>query len=269
MSESPRVPEAVPSLSTPGQAPPGQVDINDLAQQERTRMLAFERVMVLPGSTYRDSSTIIIVPSRDRSFDVQVIQSWEGLISPMNQKRAKLYAIGDEVGIAYNNMISYILSDPELSKWKYVMTLEADNLPPPDAHIRLLESIEAGRFDAVSGLYFTKGDVNMPMAYGDPRTYANTGQLTFEPLDITHALSSGGLVEVNGIACGCSLYRMDLFREISAPWFVTVSDVVDGQPMGFTQDLSFCSRARRMGKRFGVDMRVKVGHLDLNTRIVY
>jgi hypothetical protein len=75
---------------------------------------------------------------------------------------------------------------------------------------------------------------------------------------------------VCGIAMGCALWRMDLFRDIPPPWFVTVADVVPGKGIqGFTQDLFFCQKAVLAGKRFAVDMRVKVGHLDINTGHVY
>lgn len=253
---------------------PQMVDVGEVAAKERLPVaaggLGFERVDIIPGSTYRDNSTVVVVPLRDRMVDFRVIQSWEGLIGPMNGKKAKIYAYGDEVGIAYNNMISNILANPELSKWKYVLTLESDNLPPPDAHIRLLESIEIGKYDAVSGLYFTKGPVNMPMAYGDPAEFNKTGVLDFRPRSVADAIKAGQLMEVNGIAMGCSLYRMELFRQIPHPWFVSVSDMVEGKgAMGFTQDLFFCEKARRIGKRFAVDMRVKVGHLDFTSGIVY
>jgi hypothetical protein len=232
--------------------------------------MGFDRIEKISGSTFRDSSTIIIVPERSEKIHWRIVQSWQNLIAPMNQKRAFFYVIGDEVGKAYTNTIQTILANPELSKWKYILTLESDNIQPPDAHIRLLESIEEFGLDAVSGLYFTKGEINMPMAYGDPDKYRQTGVLDFPPLDIARALAGGKVVEVNGIAMGCSLYRMDLFRQIEAPWFVTVADIVEGKGVqGFTQDLYFCEKAKRAGKRFGVDTRVKVGHLDLNTGIVY
>ena len=37
-----------------------------------------------------------------------------------------------------------------------MLTLEDDNLPPPDGLLRLYESIEAGPYDAVGGLYWTR-----------------------------------------------------------------------------------------------------------------
>lgn len=232
--------------------------------------LGFQRTKVVFGDTCRDLSTVIIIPSRDRLFHHRVVSSWQGLIAPMNQARANIFCIGHEVGVAYNQMIEMILAHPVMSKWKYVLTLESDNLPPPDAHIRLLETIEAGKWDAVSGLYFTKGDINQPMCYGDPEVYRQTGHLAFEPRPVGLALQNGHVLECNGIAMGCSLYRMQLFREVPPPWFVTVSDVIEGKgPIGFTQDLYFCERAKRMGKRFAVDMRVRVGHLDVVNGIEY
>jgi len=231
--------------------------------------LGFDRVELHQGATYKDASTVVIVPTRG-TVHYKVISAWQGLISPMNQKRAFLFVSGDEVGKAYNHLLEKVLAHPELGKWKYVLTLEDDNLPPPDAHIRLLETLDAHpQIDAVSGIYFTKGELNMPMAYGNPERYRRTGVLDFTPLDIREALRAGQVMEVNGIAMGCALWRMDLFRQISAPWFVTVADMVNGAPQGFTQDLYFCKRAKEAGKNFAVDMRVKVGHLDINTGIVY
>lgn len=250
-------------------APPGDVTVDQAVELLKAPGLGFERVQHIPGSTYKNSSTVIIIPSA-RPVPHKVIQSWLGLLAPMNQKRAILFTTGNEVGAGYNAMIAEILKNPELQKWKYVMTLEDDNIPPPDAHIRLLESIEWGNYDAVSGLYFTKGEHNMPMAYGDPAEFARTGVLDFKPRDVRTALASGQIMPVNGIAMGCGLWKMDLFREFAPPWYVTVNDVVEGKgAQCFTQDLWFCERAVRAGKRFAVDMRVKVGHMDPATGIIY
>jgi len=240
-----------------------------LAQGEAGSGVGFDRVFKIEGSTYRDQSTIMIMPARDHFIHYRVVVALQSIIAPMNQKRAMLFCIGDEVGIAYDRLISSILADPQLSRYKYVMTVESDNLPPPDAQRRLLETIEAGHWDAVSGLYFTKGELCMPMAYGDPARFESTGELEFGPRDVTACLAAGQVMPVNGIAMGCAIWRMDLFRKMPAPWFVTVDDLIDGKAMGFTQDLWFCRQARLAGHRFAVDCRVRVGHLDLNTGEVY
>ena len=253
-----------PNLTTPGgvtMVPVGDV----VAAMQQNTGLGFDRVEHIAGSTYKDSSTVIVVPTRG-TMSHRFVSALMGLIAPMNQKRAVLFASGHEVGEAYNAMIQSILANPELRSWKYLMTIEDDNLIPPDAHIRLLESIEFGKFDAVSGLYFTKGDQNMPMAYGDPEEYARTKVLDFRPRDVREALRAGQIMPVNGIAMGCGLWRMSLYKELPAPWYQTVADVVPGKgTQVFTQDLHFCQNAVRAGKRFAVDLRVRVGHLDIHT----
>jgi hypothetical protein len=228
----------------------------------------FERVMVLPGSTYADNSTVVVIPTRGMIHH-KVVSAWQGLMTPMNQKRAIMFAAGHEVGQAYDAMIKTIIAHPELSKWKYVLTLEDDNLPPMDAHIRLLETIEYGKFDAVSGIYFTKGPYNMAMAYGDPAEYKRTGVLDFRPRDVRAALEQGNVMPVNGIAMGCALWRLEMFKQLPPPWFVSVSDLTPDGPAGWTQDLYFCNTAIRAGKTFAVDLRVKVGHMDVATEEVY
>jgi hypothetical protein len=245
--------------------------VQEVVDEIRKAGLAYERVELIPGSTYQDNSTIVIIPTRGMLHQ-KFANAFLHMLTPMNQKRAVFFCSGDEVGKAYDKMIKAILDDPELSKWKYILTIEDDNLIPPDAHVRLLESIEWGKFDAVSGIYFTKGDINMPMAYGDPEEYARTGVLDFKPRDVRDGLVNGHIMPVNGIAMGCALWRMDLFRQVPDPWFVTVADVIPEKGNAaqcFTQDLWFANNARPLGKRFAVDMRVRVGHMDVNTGIVY
>lgn len=52
---------------------------------------------VITGKTYRDLSTVIIVPTRGM-IHCKVVSSWWSLITPMNQKHTKLFAVGMEVG---------------------------------------------------------------------------------------------------------------------------------------------------------------------------
>lgn len=232
---------------------------------------AYERIRVMHGGSFRSAKTIVMVPTRGMIHH-RTVAALNALMAPMNQARAMFFCAGDEVGKAYNKMIEGVLADPVLSKWDYILTIEDDNLVPADAHIRLLESIEDTGADAVSGIYFTKGEWNAPMAYGNPRDYAATGVLDFKPFPpevIREALQQGHTMPVNGIAMGCALWKLSLFREVPGPWFVTVADVIDGSPRAYTQDLFFCEKAVRAGKRFAVDFRVKVGHLDVNTGEVY
>lgn len=222
----------------------------------------YEKVGLIKGSTFKDNSTIFLVPTRGL-IHPRIVNSWMQMISPINSRKIFDIIEGDEVGVAYNKKITSILNHPQLSKFKYIMTMEDDNIPPRDAHIRLLESIE--NYDAVSGLYFFKDVEVVPMVFGNPKD----PELEFRPLDIREAWKKKETIECNGIPMGCALWRMDLFKEIAPPWFITMTDIYNGRVATCTQDLSFCYRARQRGKRFAVDTRVSVGHMDTSTGEVY
>ena len=69
-----------------------------------------------------------------------------------------MFAVGMEVGEAFSTAIENILAHPDLSKFKYIVTLEHDNIPPPDGVVKLLEQMEAHpEFSCIGGLYWTKG----------------------------------------------------------------------------------------------------------------
>lgn len=248
------------------------VSVEDL---KKNGLKGFDLIESVHGSTYRDCSTVVIVPTRgtpwEPSLPPRFVSALQGLLVPMNQPRSLLFSCGHEVGKAYNETIKLVLNTPGM-KFKYVLTVEDDNLPPPDGHVRLLESIHEHHLDAVSGLYFTKSDAARPMAFGDPERFATTGMLEFLPRDVRQAVAERKILPVNGLAMGFTLWRLDLFREIEPPWFVTAQECgpdSGGFTKNFTQDLDFCLKARLKGKRFAVDCRVKVGHLDKETGEVY
>ena len=233
----------------------------DWVPVEGLGLKGFERVEHVPKSSYRDNSMVVICPLRTPMVHHRVVQCWNALQWPMNQKRAMFMVTGAEVGLAYDDQLAACLGHPELKQWKYLLTLEDDNLVPPDAVGLMLEAIGLGPFDAIGGLYFTRGDLNMPQCYGDPLEFQRTGVLDFLPRDMVSAIKQGAIVPCNGIAMGCSLYRMSMFKDVPRPWFKTSSSG--------TQDLHFCSKAASAGKRFAVDSRVRVGHMDLATGEVF
>lgn len=246
------------------------LDMNTVV--DRVSGLGLEQIEHLRGCTYKDCSTVIVCPTRGMIHH-RVVESWNDLIRVPNQRRSFLFCSGDEVGVAYNRMIERVLGDASLSKYRYLMTVEDDNLLPADAHLRLLEAIQSGPWDAVSGLYFQKQKGGAPLALGGPDLFNKFG-VDFTIRDVREAISENKTIEVNGIPMGCAIYKMDLFREIAEPWFTTVNNyfMVNGRPMGrssATQDLAFCERARLMGKRFAVDCGLHVGHLDVETGEVY
>jgi hypothetical protein len=208
----------------------------------------------LKKNAYKDRSTICIVPTRGQ-IPAKVVQSWMGLMNPMNQKFVRMFAIGLEVGAAYSNTIEQILQHPELSTWKYILTLEEDNCPPPDGLIKLYDHMD--KYDAIGGLYWTKGVDGKPMCYGKPDVFPmNFIPFMPEPDTITRC---------NGLGMGFTLFKLEIFKnkKLPKPFFETVQKYTPGVGAeGYTQDLRFFENAGKLGYKFACDSRVKVGHYD-------
>jgi len=236
-----------------------KVYMPDVGVHNRDIDLAVERLE--RSKTYRDLSTIIICPTRGL-IPSRVVQSWMGLMRPMNQKViGPLFAVGMEVGAAYTSLVEMILNHPDLCNWKYILTIEEDNMPPADGLLKLYESMN--RYDVVQGIYWTKGEGGQPMIYGNPKEFPKNF-IPQKPLPDT-------LMECNGLGMGFNLFRLDIFKnkELPKPWFKTIQEVVTGGAKAYTQDLYFYENAAKCGYRFACDTRIKVGHYDINSDIVW
>ena len=232
-----------------------QIAMPEIGQHNKDLDVSIARLK--QSGTYKDLSTIIICPTRGM-IPAKVVQSWMGLMRPMNQKViGPMFGIGMEVGESYNNMIQSILDNPELSQWKYILTIEEDNCPPADGLLKLYESME--EYDVVQGLYWTKGEGGQPMIYGDP---------AIMPKNFIPQMPRPGVVQAaNGLGMGFNLFKLDIFKDpnIPKPWFKTVQEIVPGQgARAYTQDLYFYENAAKAGYKFACDNRVLVGHYDIN-----
>lgn len=215
------------------------------------------------GKSYKDLSTVWVTPIAGDIGNIPAkvyFDSWSNLMTPMNQPIFRFPVINMEVGEAYNEAIKTIQAHPVLSKYKYLLTVETDNLPPPDGLLKLYENID--KYDAVGGIYWTKGELGQPMIYGNPKVMPKN----FIPqIPIQESIQ-----ECNGLGMGFTLFKLSMFTKLPAPWFKTLQEFNQGEgTRAATQDLYFFQNAGREGFRFACDTRVRVGHLDTNTGIVW
>lgn len=213
------------------------------------------------AKAYTDLSTVIVVATRG-VIPAKVVQNWLSLMTPMNQKFMRLFIIGMEVGEAYTNGVQCILDHPQLKEFKYMLTLEEDNMPPPDGLLKLYESMD--KYDAVGGLYWTKGEGGLPMIYGAPGVIPKNFIPQMPVYDTVQ--------QCNGLGMGFTLFKMEIFKNprIPKPWFKTKQEYKSGVGVSsYTQDLYFFENAGREGYKFACDCRVKVGHYDLQNDIVW
>ena len=211
------------------------------------------------GQTYKDLSTVWITVTRGL-LKTKVVSSWMSVQRPMNQPFfGPLFIENEEVGEGYQKAFEMVLNHPELSKWKYILTVEEDNLPPPDGVLKLYESIKD--YDCVGGLYWCKGPEGAAMIYGDPAIMPrNFVPQPPKPDTVQHC---------NGLGMGFDLWKIDTLKtklkDMPKPWFKTIQE--NGK--SFTQDLYFFHEAAKYGFKCACDTRVKVGHLDVNTGMVW
>ncbi len=247
---------------------------------------------------FRDQRIMVVCPTRGK-IDERITAAWKDLIWPAyNAERKWKFARGYEVGTAYDAFVASFLAS-DYADWPYIVTLEDDNLIPRDGLVRLLETMEAGAPDGgkwagVSGLYRTKDPLRTPLALGDVEEFRRTGKRDYRAVDLSKLPKDQRVVEVLGIPMGCAIWRTEVFRAVSRPWYRTISDSVrvggDHVPVAeferlwaqgkidrsrsytrapITQDVFFCDKAGKLGFRFAVDLSCDVGHLDTKTGMVY
>lgn len=210
--------------------------------------------------TYQNLSTVCVVPTRG-VIPARAVESWMGLMAPMNQKFMRIFITGMEVGAAYSAAIETILAHPDLSQWRYLLTLEEDNIPPADGLLKLYESISG--YAAVGGLYWTKGESGQPMIYGNPA----------EPLNFIPQMPTPDSIQrCHGLGMGFTLFDMNVFKDpkLNRPFFETVQRFEPNKGFqAYSQDLHFFERIGQLGYKVACDTRVKVGHLDPEQDIIW
>jgi hypothetical protein len=238
--------------------------INNLNLDKRIAQLHTEGL-------YKDQSVIAIIPALN-TVATKAAESWMNLMYPPNQKHLTIIPQELEVGYAYSNTIEQILAHPELSKYKYILTMEADNVVPPDGLIKILVQMEAHpEYACIGGLYWTKGGrydgegnwegAGVPQIWGDPTDACG---VNFKPMPPR----VGELVEACGSGMGFNVWRLDVFRDekLRKPWFKTTASTTEGC---FSQDLYFWADARKYGHRVAIDCSVLVGHVDMSSGFVW
>lgn len=217
------------------------------------------RSRLIKGGSWKRQRTIVIIPA-GQSIAAKVALSHWNLAFPPNNGVVRILAQGMEVGEAYSTAIEQILAHPELSQWEYLLTLEHDNMPPPDGVTALLARMEQHpEFACIGGLYFTKGEGGVAQIWGDPTDPV----LNFRP----QLPVDGQLVECCGTGMGFNVFRLSMFKDdrLRRPWFKTLA----GKEGMSTQDLYFWGDARKHGYRCAIDCAVKVGHHELATDMIW
>lgn len=219
---------------------------------EHNKDLKQTRSRLIKGGSWKKQRIVVVLPSADLIPAKVALSHWS-LAFPPNNGVVRLLALGQEVGEAYSNAIEQILANAELSQWEYLLTLEHDNLGPPDGVLKLVEAMESHpEFSCVGATYFTKGAGGCCQRWGD----VSDPVCNFRPM---LPPGPGELGECVGTGMGFNLWRLNMFKDerLRRPWFKTQTEGGIS-----TQDLYFWSDARKYGYRCAISGDVKSGHYD-------
>jgi hypothetical protein len=218
-------------------------------------------VRIVEGGSWKKQDTVILMPAA-KMVPTKCALSWQNLLTPPNQSCPRIGLLGMEIGEAYSTAIEGILANAHLKEHRFILTIEADNTPPPDGLLKLLARMEAHpEFACIGGLYWTKGPGGVPQIWGDRKDPS----INFRPQPPD---PKGGLVECYGTGMGFNLWRTEMFKnpKLRKPWFRTLCSSTEG--VG-TQDLYAWGDFQKNGYRCAIDCSVLVGHYDVNADITW
>ena len=131
----------------------------------------------------------------------------------------------------------------------WLFMIDDDMLAPAN----LFECLVKHDVDICAALAFTRNAPHKPVLYNletgydefkKERYYINYPVISY-PKDT--------LVECDAVGFGAVLIKVDVFRDMPKPWFMSTS--------GAGEDIHFCHQARQHGYKVHMDTSVKLGHL--------
>jgi hypothetical protein len=236
----------------------GELIIQDFGGKHSFNLEETNKRLTKDGS-WKKQRIVVILPTANMIAAKVALSHWN-LIFPPNNGVVRILAVGAEVGHAYSEAIEAVLANPELSTWEYILTIESDNMPPPDGVLKLLKDMdEHPEYSCIGGLYFCKGEGGCAHIWGDPKDPV----LNFRPqVPIPNTVQ-----ECCGSSMGFHLWRLEMFKDerLRKPWFKTIAGA---EGVG-TQDLYAWADFRKYGYRTAVDTSVLVGHFDVGSNTVW
>ncbi len=214
------------------------------------------------ANSYKDLSTICIIPNQSGEVPARVVQNWLGIANLMNQKFFRHMVSGMDDASVYNGMIEQAVSNPGLATFDYILFMSENAMPPFDAMMKLFEHIE--NHDVIGGLSYDKGPGGLPKIYGHP---------SLIPQSFAQINPQENVIQpCNGIGLDFCLMKKSIFKDtrLPKPWFRSTRQLVsNGDRNTKIPDMYFFDNLAKLGYKVACDTRVKVGMYDLATDLVW
>lgn len=133
----------------------------------------------------------------------------------------------------------------------YIYFIDDDMLLPPDTFAKLLEGMQ--QYDILSALNYIRGYPFKIMSYKWDLSSGHKRLMNITEEDLPNPLS--GILPVNAIGTAVCLIRVNVFKQVPAPWFLT-------GPHG-TEDIYMCLKAKDYAPyiRIGTHLEIITGHM--------
>ena len=169
----------------------------------------------------------------------------EGLDFPTGAEIRLYNSWGRKVAESYNHIVETALAD----KADYIITVEDDTFPQPDALVKLMKLLKENPKSAVAAWYPKKEKSRQGV------------HIILKDKERTEMKDDGTIQEAYTMAMGCSIYPIEMFMKIPFPWFKTTDHL--------SQDSFFSQLAREAGYKLLVDTSIKCKHIDRKTGKVF
>jgi len=186
-----------------------------------------------------DFSILIATPHSYSFIYKDWFVSYEKLIKPASSSR--LYMDPNlPLDVNRNNAVREAL---EMGA-DHLFFVDHDNILEPDTLVRLLQY----NVPVVGSLYFERKYPHLPLIY--------IFEDDFKTVRIVYDYPKG-LVKVDVIGLGCSLFDMNVFKQMPEPWFTYEHN---GHVWG-TEDIAFFHKLKETKVDVYIDTEYTVGHL--------
>ena len=138
-----------------------------------------------------------------------------------------------------------------MSESQYTMWFDSDMVFEPDVMLKLFDTMDKTGADIVSGLYFRRAAPYTPVAFSH-FDVDEEGKAHFEHYEGELT----GTHEVDAVGFGCVLMKTQVLADVFEKFEDCFSPIAK-----VGEDLSFCWRAKQLGKKIVLDTDVKLGHV--------
>jgi hypothetical protein len=199
---------------------------------------------------------LVAFPITGRPIPVDVMFAFHSMAYPMNYGHVIQQVRGQPVDVARE----YFAETAIAQGCKYIFFWDEDVACPPQAVPELIYKMEHNPDAAViGGVYCLKRNPPEPLVF-----QGNGNGSCWD-------WKAGEFFEVSGVGMGCTVVRVEVFKDLKKPWFKTAMDytrALDGLGgiESWSEDLWFCDRVNKT-KRWKVycDGSIICGHYDMDT----